>query len=63
MQNDYNNYYLLVILDEFGNQSEFNYNNAEAARKHAHMNEHSNPDGARHLYKMLQGNDPIEVMV
>lgn len=63
MENDYGNYYLLLLTDENGVQSEHIYDNAEAARKHARMNEHSNPDGTRHLFKMLQGNDPIECMV
>lgn len=63
MQNNYGNYYLLLLIDEYGQQQEFTYDNAEAARKHARLNENSSPNGTRHLFKMLQGNDPIEVMV
>lgn len=63
MRNDYGNYYLLIINDEFGVTTEFNYDNAEAARKHARLNENSNPNGTRHLFKMLVNSDPIEVMV
>lgn len=64
MRNDYGNYYLLIINDSLtGAQDSFEYDNAEAARKHARLNENSNPDGTRHLFKMLVNSDPIEVMV
>jgi hypothetical protein len=63
MENDKGAYYLLVITEPSGDQSDFEYDNAEAARQHAKMNEASNPDGLRHLFKMLPNHDPIEVMV
>ena len=63
MRNDVGAYYLLIITDHLGNQAPYEYDNAEAARKHARMNESSNPNGTRHLFKMLPFNDPIEVMI
>ena len=63
MQNDYGAYYLLLIYEPGHTATEFRYDNAEAARKHAAMNEQSNPNGARQLFKMLPGRTPIEVMV
>jgi hypothetical protein len=63
MRNDKGAYFLLIITDPDGRQNEFNYDNAEAARKHASMNEAMNPNGLRHLFKMLPNVDPIEIMV
>jgi hypothetical protein len=63
VRNDRGAYYLLIITEPSGAQNEFEYSNAEAARKHAKMNEAGNPNGLRHLFKMLPGHDPIEVMV
>jgi hypothetical protein len=63
MDNDYDAYYLLVITDADGTQKDYRYNNAEAARGHARLNENSNPNGLRHLFKMLPNHEPIEVMV
>lgn len=63
MQNDKGAYYLLILTDVDGSQQDFEYDNAEAARKHARMNMESSPNGLRHLFKMLPNHDPIEVMV
>jgi len=62
MKNDRGAYYLLIITEPSGAQTEFTYDNAEAARKHSKMNMESNPNGLRHLFKMLPNHDPIEVM-
>jgi hypothetical protein len=62
MQNDTGAYYLLLLSEDGVTFTEHRYDNAEAARGHARMNEHSNPNGTRHLFKMLPYSDPIEVM-
>lgn len=63
MQNDYGAYYLLVLTDTDGNQVSSEHDNAEAARKIAALDEQTNPNGLRHLFKMLPNKEPIEVMV
>lgn len=63
MRNNTGAYYLLILTSPDGAQMEFEYDNAEAARKHAKMNMASDPNGLRHLFKMLPNHDPIEVMV
>lgn len=63
MKNDRGAYYLLILTSLDGKQDDFEYDNAEAARKHARMNMESNPHGLRHLFKMLPNHDLIEVMV
>jgi hypothetical protein len=63
MKNDRGAYYLLILTDVDGMQTSFDYDNAESARGHARLNEHSNPNGTRHLFKMLPNHEPIEVMV
>jgi hypothetical protein len=63
MENNKGAYYLLILTHTDGKQLEFEYDNAEAARKHAKYDMASNPDGLRHLFKMLPNHDPIEVMV
>ena len=63
MENDVGAYYLLVLTEPNGSQVDYKYDNAEAARKHARYNAEGSPNTLRHLFKMLPGKDPIEVMV
>jgi len=70
MLNDKGAYFELHLIeegdpwvDEIPESMYFTYDNAEAARKAAHLDERNFPDRTRRLYKILPGHDPIEIMI
>jgi len=63
MENDKGAFFELHLIEPDIETMFFTYDNAEAARKGARLDELVFPERTRRLYKILPGHDPIEIMI